>query len=130
MNPRIHRGRRLLAKPAFAAAAGLSLLLAAAGVQAAATCSIGTTPNPPTITIGQSVAFTGTVTGKSPYTYAWTFAGGSPTTATTKSATVGYANAGNFAAILNGRNGRGETCTATVTVNVNAVGNSPPVAQN
>jgi hypothetical protein len=46
------------------AAAGLALLWGANGAQAAATCSISTTPTPPTITTGQSVAFTGTVTGK------------------------------------------------------------------
>jgi hypothetical protein len=130
MNRRIHRGGRLLAKPVFAAAAGLSLLFAAAGVQAAATCSIATSPSPATINAGQSIAFTGTVTGKSPYTYTWTFGGGNPASATTKSVSVSYGSAGNFAATLTGKNGRNETCTASVTVNVNAVGNSPPVAQN
>ncbi len=114
---------------AVATAAGFALLLAAGGLQAA-TCSIGTTPNPPTINVGQSVAFTGTVTGKSPLTYTWAFAGGTPATSTTKSVTVSYASAGSFAASLNGKNGRNETCTANVTVQVNAVGNSPPVAQN
>jgi hypothetical protein len=43
---------------------------------------------------------------------------------------VSYASAGNFAATLNGTNGKNEPCTASVTVQVNAVGNSPPVAQN
>ena len=114
---------------AVATAAGFALLLAAGGLQAA-TCSIGTTPNPPTINVGQSVAFTGTVTGKAPLTYTWAFAGGTPASATTKSVTVSYASAGSFAATLNGKNGRNETCTANVTVQVNAVGNSPPVAQN
>ncbi|MCC7277236.1 MAG: cadherin-like domain-containing protein [Chromatiaceae bacterium] len=112
-----------------AIAAGFTLLLATGGLQAA-TCSIGTTPNPPTINIGQSIAFTGTVTGKAPLTYTWAFAGGTPASATAKSVTVSYASAGSFAATLNGKNGRNETCTANVTVQVNAVGNSPPVAQN
>ena len=104
------------------AAAGLALLWAGAA-QAAATCSISTTPTPPTITTGQSVAFTGTVTGKTPVTYTWTFAGGTPASSTAKTVTVSYANAGNFLATLNGKNGRNETCTASVTVQVNAVGN-------
>ena len=112
-----------------AIAAGFALLLAAGGLQAA-TCSISTTPNPPTINVGQSVAFTGSVTGKSPLTYTWAFAGGTPASATAKSETVSYASAGSFAATLNGKNGRNETCTANVTVQVNTVGNRPPVAQN
>ena len=114
----------------MAIAAGFTLLLAAGGLQAAATCSISTTPNPPTINVGQSLAFTGSVTGKSPLTYTWAFAGGTPASATSKSVTVSYASAGSFAATLNGKNGRNETCTANMTVQVNAVGNSPPVAQN
>ncbi len=112
-----------------ATAAGFALLLAAGGLQAA-TCSISTTPNPPTINVGQSVAFTGSVTGKSPLTYSWAFAGGTPASSTAKSQTVSYASAGSFAATLNGKNGRNETCTANVTVQVNTVGNRPPVAQN
>jgi hypothetical protein len=118
------------ALPAVATALGLALMIASGAAQAAATCSISTTPNPPTITAGQSVAFTGTVTGKTPVTYAWTFAGGNPASSTAKSVTVSYANAGNFAATLNGRNGRNETCTASVTVQVNTEGNQAPVAQN
>lgn len=114
----------------MAAATGLALLMAANMVQAAATCSISTTPSPPTINVGQSVAFTGTVSGKTPVTYTWAFTGGSPTSSTAKSVTVSYANAGNFQATLNGKNGRNETCTANVTVQVNAVTNNPPVAQN
>ncbi len=66
-----------------ATAAGFALLLAAGGLQAA-TCSISTTPNPPTINVGQSVAFTGSVTGKSPLTYSWAFAGGTPASSTAK----------------------------------------------
>jgi hypothetical protein len=112
-----------------ATTAGFALLLAAGGLQAA-TCTIGTTPNPPTINVGQSVAFTGTVSGKTPKTYSWTFAGGAPASSNQASVSVSYANAGSFLATLNGTNGRNEGCTANVTVQVNAVGNSPPVAQN
>jgi hypothetical protein len=54
--------------PAVAVAGGLALLLVAGAVQAAATCSISTSPNPPTINVGQSVAFTGSVSGKTPKT--------------------------------------------------------------
>jgi len=131
MNRDTHRGNvRPLITPAVLGAVGFALLLGASGAQAAATCSITTNPSPAVITAGQSVAFTGSVSGKTPKTYSWSFAGGTPATSTQASVSVGYANAGNFAATLNGRNGRGETCTASVTVQVNAAGNQPPVAQN
>lgn len=116
-------------RPAVATVAGLTMLLGAGALQAAS-CSIGTTPTPPTINVGGSVAFTGSVTGKSPLNYAWNFAGGTPPSSTQKSVSVSYASAGNFSATLNGTNGRNESCTASVTVQVNAVGNSAPVAQN
>ena len=93
-------------------------------------CSISTAPSPAIINVGQSVNFSGSVAGKSPKTYDWTFDGGSPATANTSSVTVSYAAAGNFAATLNGTNGKGDTCSASVTVQVNAAGNSRPVAQN
>ena len=117
------------AKSALAAFAGLSLLFAAGGVQAA-TCSISTTPNPAIINAGQSVSFSGSVSGKNPKTYSWTFSSGSPASSSAQSVSVTYANAGNFAATLNGTNGRNETCTASVTVQVNVVGNQLPVAQD
>ena len=59
------------------AVAGIAGVLASGDAAAApgASCNINTTPNPPVITAGGSVDFTGTVSGKPPITYAWTFAG-------------------------------------------------------
>ncbi len=88
-----------------------------------ATCTITTVPTPPVITAGQSVQFTGDVSGKTPKTYAWTFQGGSPSSSNQQTVTVSYANSGSFAATLNGTNGKGQTCTASVTVTVNPVNN-------
>jgi hypothetical protein len=96
----------------------------------AANCSISTVPSPASVNVGASVAFSGSVSGKNPRTYNWTFEGGSPGTADTSDVSVSYAAAGNFAATLDGSDGRGGTCTASVTVQVNAGGNNPPVAQN
>jgi VCBS repeat-containing protein len=109
--------------------AGLVLLVSATSAQAA-TCSISTSPSPATIDVGQSVSFSGSVSGKSPKTYAWTFVGGSPASWSTPSVSVTYASVGNFGATLNGTDGRGGTCSANVTVIVNAVGNHPPSAQD
>ena len=94
----------------------------------AATCSITTTPTPPTINAGQSVQFDGSVSGKSPRTYAWTFAGGTPATSSQQSVTVTYNSPGSFLATLNGTNSskKNNTCTASVTVTVNAGGNQVP----
>ena len=59
-----------------------ALALSAGLVQAApggggggANCTITTIPTPPVITAGGSVEFSGSVTGKTPITYSWTFAG-------------------------------------------------------
>jgi hypothetical protein len=109
--------------------AGLILLVSVTTAHAA-NCTISTTPSPPTIDIGQSVDFSGSVTGKNPKAYSWTFDGGSPATSSTSSVTVAYTSAGNFAATLDGTDGKGGTCTASVTVIVSAVGNNAPAAQN
>ena len=95
----------------------------------AATCTITTTPTPPVINAGQSVNFSGNVSGKTPKTYSWSFAGGSPATSTQQSVSVSYATAGSFLATLNGTNGKRETCSANVTVTVRAV-NQAPVSVN
>ena len=92
-----------------------------------ATCSINTVPTPSDISAGGSVDFTGNVSGKSPRTYSWTFAGGSPSSSTQQNVTVTYASAGSYLATLNGTNGKGQACTADVTVNVGGV-NTPPTA--
>ena len=84
-----------------------------------AKCTIITTPTPPIINAGQSVSFSGNVSGKAPQTYAWTFAGGDPSTSTDKNVSVSYAVAGSFPATLNGTNAKGQTCFENVTVTVN-----------
>ncbi|MCK4708568.1 MAG: cadherin-like domain-containing protein, partial [Gammaproteobacteria bacterium] len=96
-----------------------------------AACTITTVPDPATITTGQSIDFTGTVTGKKPATYSWTFSGGSPAAASTESVTVSYATAGSYTATLDGTDGRGGTCQASTSVTVNengGGGNNPPTA--
>ena len=93
-----------------------------------ANCSITTVPDPAVIDAGQSVQFTGSVSGKGPATYSWTFDGGTPSSSNQQTVTVSYANSGSFLATLDGTNGKGQTCTASVTVTVNEVGgNQPPV---
>lgn len=109
--------------------AGVLSLASIASVHAA-TCTISTTPSPATINVGQSVNFSGSVSGKTPKTYAWTFVGGSPASSSAQSVSVNYAGVGNFGATLNGKDGKGGTCSASVTVIVSAVGNHPPSAQN
>jgi len=99
---------------------------------AAANCSITTDPSPLTITEGGTVTFTGSVSGKQPRIYSWTFDGGSPATSSNETETVVYAAFGTYRATLEGTNGKGDTCSAsvTVTVNQNGGGNSAPVAND
>jgi hypothetical protein len=107
--------------------------LGTTNAQAAANCSITTDPSPPTISEGGSVTFTGSVSGKPPASYDWTFDGGSPVISTAETETVTYATAASYLATLDGTNGRGESCTASVTVTVNqngGGGNNPPVAND
>ena len=119
-------------KTAAAIAAGAGILLAASNAHAAANCSITTDPAPPTITEGGSVVFTGSVSGKPPATYDWTFGGGTTDGDTTQQTeTVTYANAGSYLATLDGTNDRNDSCSANVTITVNADGgNTPPTAND
>ena len=97
----------------------------------AANCSITTVPDPASITVGQSVDFSGSVSGKPPITYAWTFDGGDPATSGAQNVTVTYNSTGSFEATLAGTNSsnKNQTCTASVTVTVNQNGgNQPPSA--
>jgi hypothetical protein len=111
--------------------AGVGVMLLAANAQAA-NCSITTSPDPAVINEGGSVTFTGSVSGKPPRTYSWTFEGGSPATSANETETVSYAAAGSYTATLDGTDGKGDSCTATVsvTVNQNGGGNVPPVAND
>ena len=60
----------------------------------AATCTVS--PANPTINMGQNVSWTNTRSGfpSGTYTYAWTFPGGNPSSSTSSSRSVSYANAG------------------------------------
>ncbi len=115
----------------LAIASGAIAVLGMSGAVVAANCTITTVPEPPTITVGQSVDFTGSVSGKSPHTYDWTFAGGTPATSSQETVTVTYNSTGSFQATLDGTNSakKNTTCSASVTVTVNdAGGNQPPTA--
>ncbi|HBE92733.1 MAG TPA: cytochrome C [Gammaproteobacteria bacterium] len=96
-----------------------------------ASCTISTIPAPAVINAGESIDFTGSVSGKPSKLYAWTFDGGNPATSNFASVTITYTTDGTFDATLNGTNGKGQVCSATTTVTVNAGGgeNQPPVAQ-
>ena len=91
-------------------------------VQAAASCSITTNPANATIDEGQSVDFTGAVSGKGKKTCDWTFDGGVPAGATSDCAvSVTYASAGSYTATLDGTASKENpsTCQDQVTVTVN-----------
>ena len=99
-----------------------------------ASCTISTVPNPAVITVGQSVNFTGSVSGKPPATYAWVIDNGgtNPVTSNASSLSVTYnsTQGSPFLATLNGTNDSGSPCSASVSVTVNAAaGNTAPVAQ-
>ena len=117
---------RVTRKVVAAVACTCAALALSTGVaQAAANCSIS--PTSPTIDAGQSVQFSGNVTGRPPATYAWNFnctaAQCDPTTADTETVTVTYNIAGSYVARLDGENSKGDTCFAETTVTVNQAGN-------
>ena len=70
---------------------------------------------------GGAVSFT-SQTAYCPGTYAWSFPGGSPATASTAAATVAYATAGTYTATLTVANAFGST---TSTVGITVTGGSP-----
>jgi PKD repeat protein len=125
--PKTHKGflQRIVSRTALAAFAFTCLY---SGAASAANCSIETSPSPAVISEGQSVDFSGNVSGKTPKTYSWTFDGGTPVSSSQSSVTVTYASPGSYTATLDGTDGKGKTCTASVTVTVNAGGgNQDPV---
>ena len=129
-------GLSLCAGAALALSVGVVQAKPGGGGGGGANCSITTVPDPAVIDEGQSVQFTGSVSGKGPATYAWTFEGGTTDGDTTQQTeTVSYPDrtlcnpAGSCDATLNGTNGKGQACTASVTVTVNeAGGNQAPIA--
>jgi hypothetical protein len=119
-------------KNAAIVVAGSGAMLLASNTLAA-NCSITTSPDPAIINEGGSVTFTGSVSGKPPQSYSWTFDGGTPATSSNETEVVTYnSSVGSpFTATLNGVDGKGGTCSAQVSVTVNAVGgNNPPVAND
>lgn len=94
-----------------------SLLLARDHVASApATCTISASSTK--INVGQSVQFSGSVTGRRAK-YSWSFQSGAPSTSTNQSVSVAYQTAGTFNAALNGSSSLGK-CTATTVINVNS----------
>jgi hypothetical protein len=120
----------------LAGGAGLVLclgLFAGSNVHAAARCTITTDPSPAVIDAGDSVTFTGKVTGKPPYNYGWSFPGGEPASVSpnpeAETVTTVYASGGSYTATLDGSDDRGQECNDSVQVTVNEVDvpNNPPV---
>ena len=98
-------------------ALSVGLALAWPAIGSAASCTIS--PSNPTINMGGSVSWTNTRSGfpSGTYTYAWTFPGGNPSSSTSSSRSVSYANAGSSTTSLRvTRGGTSATCTSTVTV--------------
>ena len=84
-----------LAAAAFTLLAGFVL----AAPSQAATCTIS--PQTPSVNTGGSVNWSATYTGFSGTpNYSWTFQGGNPSSSTSSTRTVSYANAGNFTTSL------------------------------
>jgi gliding motility-associated-like protein len=68
-----------------------------------------------------AVAFNATVTGPSPYTYAWSFPGGTPSSSIQPSVAVSYNSSGTFTASLIVSNANGNSLKATYNITVNPV---------
>jgi PKD repeat protein len=88
------------------------------GVTTAPTASFTSTPTSTSCT-GQSVQYTSTSTG-SPTTYAWTFAGGTPSTSSAQNPSVTYATSGTYNVSLTVTNSLGSNTsnqTNYITVN-------------
>ena len=114
--------KQFLKKTAFMATCTSVLLVITTGaVQAAASCSITTNPANATIDEGQSVDFTGSITGKGKKTCDWTFSDGIPAGSTSDClVSVTYASVGSYTATLDGTASKDGSCQDTVTVTVNA----------
>jgi len=80
------------------------------------TCTIS--PQNPTIDSGDSVTWSATYSGfrRTP-NFSWTFEGGDPSSSTSRTRTVSYANAGTFTTTLT-LSRRGDTATCSTTVQV------------
>ena len=107
----------------FAAIAAYRATLVSAGNLAAAGCSSGLNAlilaNPSQLCAGGAVQFSTPASGAG-YTYAWSFPGGTPSTASTQNATVTYPVAGTQTVTLTVTDGGSNFSTNTATVYVNA----------
>ncbi len=114
-----------LAAAAFTLLAGFVL----AAPSQAATCTIS--PQNPSVNTGGSVNWSATYTGFSGTpNYSWTFQGGNPSSSTSSTRTVSYANAGNFTTSLHlTRFSTTADCSTSVTVSTPDTQN-PSTPQN
>lgn len=106
------------------------------GVASAATlaCRISAPASDVTIAAGESLGYVGQITGgRSPYTFSWTFPGGTPAARSIStrnrrdSASVNYASPGVFTTNLTVLDRAGQSCSATRKVTVTAVNAYAPV---
>ena len=105
--------------------------LATAARPTTTNCTVSTDPSPAVISEGGSIQFTGSVSGKPPASYSWSFSGGNPSSSGQQTVTVSYATADSFQVTLQGANDKGQTCQSSVSVTVNPAGgggNTPPTA--
>jgi len=97
-----------------------------------ASCSIS--PDNPSINTGGSVNWSvGTRSGfpsNGTWRYSWSFQGGSPSSSTSSSRTVRYANAGTFTTSLTLRRGERARATCSTTVTVGTSDNQAPSTPN
>jgi hypothetical protein len=95
------------------------------GGSGGSSCTASISPASSTIKAGDSVAFSGSVSGRRAR-YSWTFAGGNPASSSNRSQTVTYAAQGDFSVSLEGSNSKGESCSASARVVVEAIAPPPP----
>ncbi|MBO0888941.1 PKD domain-containing protein, partial [Candidatus Bathyarchaeota archaeon] len=86
-----------------------------------------TASGPTSATIGQAVTYTASATGgTSPYTFAWTATGGSPSSGTGSSFTTTFNSAGTFTVTVTATDGNSKTASNSVTVTVGGVSGANP----
>ena len=121
-----HHPEKTLSRRLFGACLAVTLAAFGADALAEATCSITTVPSPAEISAGESVTFTGNISGKGRKSYVWDFDvdgdSGEPSSSTNQTETVVYANVGTFTVKLDGEASKDGPCTDSVIVTVNEGG--------